>query len=78
MTIPQKMIVEGRLYVAAQQLKITRQQALIKELETRDGDSQVIRHHKETLREMMKSLDVVLKQLRLVIDQGGGGISAFH
>ena len=42
------------------------------------GILQVIRHHKETLREMMKNLDVVLKQLRLVIDQEGGGISAFH
>jgi hypothetical protein len=76
--ISQKMIVEGRLYVAAQQIKIERQRALIKELEIQDGDSQVIRLHKETLRGMMKNLDVVLKQLRLVIDQEGGGTGAFH
>jgi hypothetical protein len=72
------MIVEGRLYIAAQQIKIARQQALIRELEIKDGDSHVIRRHKETLRKMMKSLDVVLRQLKLVIDQEGGGISAFH
>ena len=32
------MIVEGRLYIAAQQIKIARQQALIRELEIKDGD----------------------------------------
>jgi hypothetical protein len=78
MTTPQKMVVEGRLYIAAQQLKIERQRTLINDLETHDGDSQIIRGHKNTLRDMMKNLDVVLKQLRLVIDQEGGGISAFH
>jgi hypothetical protein len=78
MTTAQKMIVEGRLYVAAQQLKITRQRDLIRQLELHDGDTETLRRHKDVLRGMMKNMDVVLKQLRLVIDQEGGGISAFH
>jgi hypothetical protein len=78
MTTAKKMIVEGRLYVASQQLKIERQRALIKELETQGADSEMVRVHKDTLREMMNNLDVVLRRLRMIIDQTGGDVSAFH
>jgi hypothetical protein len=63
-----EIIAEGRRYVAVQQAKIQRQREFIIQLESRGGDAQTVQMQKETLGEMVKSLDLLLNRLRPVID----------
>lgn len=65
----EKIVAEGRRYVAAQQAKIQRQREFIIQLESRGGDAQIVQMQKETLGEMVKSLDHVLSRLRPFIDR---------
>jgi hypothetical protein len=65
----EKIIAEGRRYIAAQQAKIQTQREFISELESYGADSQIVRLEKETLGEMMRSLDLVLNRLRPVIER---------
>jgi hypothetical protein len=69
MTTEQKLIAEGRRYAKAQQAKIEFQRERIRKLESRGYDTDIIRHEKQTLGAMMKSLDSVLSRLRPVIDR---------
>jgi hypothetical protein len=67
----QDVIAEGKRYVATQQAKIATQRQLIQDLEMLGMDAGVVRLEKETLGEMIKSLDLVLSRLRPVIEKVG-------
>jgi hypothetical protein len=65
------IIAEGKRYVALQQAKIEAQRIFIRDLESAGKDAGIVRLEKETLGEMIKSLDLVLSRLRPVIERLG-------
>jgi hypothetical protein len=69
MTQEQDIIAEGKRYVATQQSKIAMQREFIQDLEMLGTDAGICRLEKETLGEMIKSLDSVLSRLRPVIER---------
>jgi hypothetical protein len=71
MTTEKEIIAEGKRYVATQQSKIATQRQLIQDLEMFGTDAGIVRLEKETLFEMIKSLDLVLSRLRPVIERVG-------
>jgi hypothetical protein len=62
-------IAEGRRYAKMQQGKIEAQRAFIRGLEDLEQDAGIVRQQKEVLGEMIKSLDLVLRRLRPVIEK---------
>jgi hypothetical protein len=66
-------VAEGKRYVALQQAKIEAQRLFIQDLESAGRDASLVKIEKETLGEMIKSLDLVLNRLRPIIDRIGVG-----
>jgi hypothetical protein len=71
MTTEQKIMGEAQRYLRAQQVKIATQREFIHDLERSGQVTRVVRLEKETLGEMIKSLDLVLCRLRPVIERVG-------
>jgi hypothetical protein len=67
LTEEESIIAEGRRYVTAQQARIETQREFIRQLEGKGHDPQIVRMEKETLAEMIMSLDLVLDPMRSVI-----------